>query len=183
MSFAVRFGLATALCFVGACTTVPPNATEITIRTNPSAAAVFAGNGTLKGITPFSYLVELTPTQKSVDTSSIRVKVVWYSGASVVGDLNFNPRESAGRSIGFSIDRPDAPGVMQDIAFAEQRERQSDADSKEGWAVLAEAITVRRRQAAAPSSPSAIQVPDIMKPPLQCTSTSTYPNQVVTTCK
>ena len=167
---------------LGGCSTLPPNSVELTIESMPSSAAVFAPTGKMMGITPFTLVYQLTPTD--IAAGGVRggnATAVWYSGARAVLNTDFRLNGLSAGKVTFSFNRPlDSPGVMQDVKFSEDRERTRSTDSQAGWAALAAVITERNRQKAALPP---LTVPDILKPAVQCTSTGIWPNQVLTTCK
>jgi hypothetical protein len=164
------------------CSTLPPNSVELKIESTPSSAAVFAPTGKMMGVTPFTLVYQLTPGDMTAGgVHGGNATAVWYSGARAVVNTDFRLNGLTSGTVTFTFNRPlDAPGVMQDVKFAEDRQRKESVESQAGWAAIGEVIAERNRQKAALPP---LTVPDILKPPVQCTSTGVWPNQVVTTCK
>jgi len=177
--------LVAVLALVAGCAT-PPNTADLEFESIPAGAAVFSPSGTMLGITPFS--MELPLSKEQIAANVVRLgagTAVWYSGAKTQFDFDFNLNGLTSGNVKYRIQRPvDAPGVMQDVKFAEDRSRQATADSNAGWGALADIIrqrTVQRASAAPISDPLAS--PTIGKPTIECVSQKIWSNQVQTTCK
>ena len=184
MSIARRLVFIVSL-LLSACAT-PPNTAVVKFESSPSAAAVLSPSGEILGVTPFEINLPLTNAWISADEVRLgNATAVWHSGARVELSLDFRLNGLTSGTVTKKFLRPGTPnGLFADIKFAEDRERKSNADAKEGLGILADIVNERNRPS---PSPSGIKDPlastTVGRPTVECVTQKVGPNQVQTTCR
>ena len=181
----LRSVLAVMPLLLSACAT-PPNTAVLEFKSVPSAAAILGPGGRLLGVTPFS--MERPLTKEEIAAGNVQLgtgTVMWNSGAKIDLNFHFTLNGLSSGTVKWEIQRPNnIPGLLADIKFSEDRERQATSDTNEGWAVLGNLIRDRNRQRAAVSSiTEPLALPEIRRPSVECTSQVVWPKQVQTICK
>jgi len=136
-----------ALTALAGCGTIPPNTMELVVESNPPAAAAYAPSGKFLGITPFKLYYPLTQADIAANfVSGGTLTVVWNSGARATKNTDVRLNGLTSGTVTFRVERPaNAPGLLQDIAFAENRQRQENADSLAAMAAVAGAFAAGRQ--------------------------------------
>jgi len=143
----------TAALFAAGCQTIPPNTLELVVESSPPAAAAFAPSGKLLGVTPFKLYYPLTRADIAADrVYGGTLTVIWKSGARATTNTDVRLNGLTSATVTFRVERPmNAPGVLEDIQFAENRQRQSDAETAAAIAAISSAFAVGRQNAPSPT--------------------------------